>query len=73
MPGAYVPERGDLIWITLNPQAGHEQAGRRPALVRPASALRGFGITPTRADPFVVASGFRVPPRVQLTANGRGP
>ena len=31
--GAYVPKRGDLIWITLNPQAGHEQSGRRPALV----------------------------------------
>jgi mRNA interferase MazF len=29
----YVPQRGDVIWITLNPQAGHEQAGRRPALV----------------------------------------
>ena len=27
------PDRGDLIWITFNPQAGHEQAGRRPALV----------------------------------------
>ena len=32
-PKPYVPERGDVIWITLNPQAGHEQAGRRPALV----------------------------------------
>ena len=30
---AYVPERGDAIWLTFNPQAGHEQAGRRPALV----------------------------------------
>jgi mRNA interferase MazF len=30
---AYVPERGDAVWITLDPQAGHEQAGRRPALV----------------------------------------
>ena len=30
---AYIPERGDIVWITLNPQAGHEQAGRRPALV----------------------------------------
>jgi mRNA interferase MazF len=30
---AYVPERGDLVWISLNPQSGHEQAGRRPALV----------------------------------------
>ncbi len=29
----FVPDRGDLIWITLNPVAGHEQAGRRPALV----------------------------------------
>ncbi len=29
----YIPERGDLVWITLNPQAGHEQAGRRPAVV----------------------------------------
>lgn len=27
------PERGDLVWITLSPQAGHEQAGRRPAVV----------------------------------------
>jgi mRNA interferase MazF len=29
----YIPERGEVIWISLNPQAGHEQAGRRPALV----------------------------------------
>jgi mRNA interferase MazF len=30
---AYTPDRGDLIWINFNPQVGHEQAGRRPALV----------------------------------------
>jgi mRNA interferase MazF len=30
---AYVPERGDVVWIALNPQVGHEQAGRRPAVV----------------------------------------
>jgi len=30
---AYIPSRGDIVWITFNPQAGHEQAGRRPALV----------------------------------------
>ena len=29
----YVPQRGDVVWITLNPQSGHEQAGRRPAVV----------------------------------------
>ncbi|MEN6312337.1 MAG: endoribonuclease MazF [Acidobacteriota bacterium] len=30
---AYVPRRGDIVRIDLNPQAGHEQAGRRPAVV----------------------------------------
>jgi len=30
---AYVPQRGDVVWISLNPQAGHDQAGRRPAVV----------------------------------------
>jgi mRNA interferase MazF len=29
----YVPDRGHAVWIALNPQAGHEQAGRRPAVV----------------------------------------
>ena len=33
MPSPYVPERGDIVWLEFNPQAGHEQAGRRPALV----------------------------------------
>ena len=30
---AYVPARGDLVWLEFDPQTGHEQAGRRPALV----------------------------------------
>jgi mRNA interferase MazF len=29
----YVPDRGDAIWLEFDPQAGHEQAGRRPAIV----------------------------------------
>jgi mRNA interferase MazF len=29
----YVPERGDLVALTFDPQSGHEQKGRRPALV----------------------------------------
>lgn len=33
-----VPERGDLVWIDFDPQAGREQAGRRPALVLTPSA-----------------------------------
>ncbi len=37
----YVPDRGDAVWITFNPQAGHEQAGRRPALVLSPAAYNG--------------------------------
>jgi len=33
VPGRYVPARGDLVWLEFDPQAGHEQRGRRPALV----------------------------------------
>jgi mRNA interferase MazF len=29
----YTPRRGDVVWLTFDPQAGHEQAGRRPAFV----------------------------------------
>jgi mRNA interferase MazF len=29
----FVPGRGDIIWLNFDPQAGHEQAGRRPAVV----------------------------------------
>ena len=36
-----MPQRGDMVWISLNPQAGHEQAGRRPALVLSPAAYNG--------------------------------
>lgn len=29
----YVPEKGDVVWLDFDPQTGHEQAGRRPAVV----------------------------------------
>ena len=29
----YIPERGDLVWLDFSPQAGHEQRGKRPAIV----------------------------------------
>ena len=29
----YVPERGDIVWLNFNPQSGHEQKGKRPAIV----------------------------------------
>ena len=30
---SYTPNRGDVVWLTFDPQAGHEQAGVRPAVV----------------------------------------
>ena len=33
MAAARAPERSDVVWLQFNPQAGSEQAGRRPALV----------------------------------------
>ncbi|WP_322075476.1 endoribonuclease MazF [Burkholderia cenocepacia] len=29
----YVPDAGDIVWLHFDPQAGHEQAGHRPAVV----------------------------------------
>ncbi|HXW83890.1 MAG TPA: endoribonuclease MazF [Candidatus Binataceae bacterium] len=60
---AYVPERGDLVWLNFSPQAGHEQAGRRPALVlslRPYNRVTGLAIacpvtSRSKGYPFEVA------------------
>ncbi|OFX27759.1 MAG: mRNA-degrading endonuclease [Armatimonadetes bacterium RBG_16_67_12] len=38
---ASIPDRGDVVRISMNPQAGHEQAGRRPALVLSPAAYNG--------------------------------
>ena len=37
----YVPQRGDVVWLSFQPQAGHEQRGRRPALVVSPAAYNG--------------------------------
>jgi len=60
---AYVPRRGDFIAVTFDPQSGHEQRGRRPALVvsndlfnRHTGLCIACPITTTRRDyPFHVA------------------
>lgn len=67
----YVPDRGDLVWIALNPQAGHEQAGRRPAVVvspRSYNGKVGLGLfcpitSRAKGYPFEVA----LPPDVPIT------
>ena len=42
---AYIPNRGDVVWLNFDPQAGHEQAGKRPVLViSPASYNRKVGL-----------------------------
>jgi mRNA interferase MazF len=41
----YIPDRGDVVWLNFNPQAGREQAGKRPAFVlSPASYNKKVGL-----------------------------
>jgi mRNA interferase MazF len=62
---AYIPRKGDFVSITFDPQAGHEQKGRRPALVVSNNLFNertGLAIvcpiTSTKRDfPFHVAIG----------------
>jgi mRNA interferase MazF len=59
----YVPRRGDVVWLSFDPQAGHEQAGHRPAFVlspeayhRKAGLLLACPITSkVKGYPFEVA------------------
>ena len=68
---SYLPERGDAVWITFTPQAGHEQAGRRPAIVLSPSAYnRKVGLAllcpitnQIKGYPFEV----RIPPNLPIT------
>ncbi|ADE13468.1 PemK family protein [Nitrosococcus halophilus Nc 4] len=67
---AYVPNRGDVVWLDFNPQAGHEQAGRRPALaLSPLAYNRKVGLAifcpitnQTKGYPFevVIPDGYQV-------------
>jgi len=43
MAKQYIPERGDVVWTDLNPAAGHEQKGKRPAIIiSPSSFNKKF-------------------------------
>jgi len=69
MPPRYVPDAGDFVWLNFDPQAGHERAGHRPALViSPASYNRRLGLmlccpmtTQVKGYPFEVAVPGKVP------------
>ena len=41
MTAGYVPDAGDIVWLSFDPQAGHEQAGHRPALVLSPARYNG--------------------------------
>lgn len=68
---SYVPNRGDIVWLTFTPQAGHEQAGRRPAVVvSPKAYNQRVGLalvcpvtSQVKGYPFEVA----LPPALHLT------
>ena len=67
---AYCPKRGDVVWLSFSPHAGHEQAGHRPALVlSPEAYNRKVGLailcpvtTQVKGYPFEVGlpSGLKV-------------
>jgi mRNA interferase MazF len=65
MKGRFVPDAGDLVWVNFAPSAGHEQTGRRPALVlSPATYNRKTSLmiccaltTRIKGYPFEVAIG----------------
>lgn len=40
----YVPDAGEIVWLEFSPQAGHEQAGHRPAVVLSPAAYNRFGL-----------------------------
>lgn len=42
MVGPYVPDRGDAVWLHFDPRSGHEQGGRRPALVLSPASYNGM-------------------------------
>jgi mRNA interferase MazF len=64
MGRVYVPDAGDVVWLAFDPQAGHEQAGHRPALViSPASYNSKVGLmvccpmsTKIKGHPFEVVT-----------------
>jgi len=74
---ANVPDRGDVVWLTFNPQARHEQAGRRPAVVlSPAAYNAKVGLalfcpitTKIKGYPFEVALPKGVPIRGVILAD----
>jgi len=70
MASNFIPHRGDVVWIDMQPQVGHEQSGRRPAIVLSPKSYNGkVGLallcpitTQIKGYPFevIIPSGLKV-------------
>jgi mRNA interferase MazF len=70
MVSGYTPTQGDIIWMNFDPQLGHEQMGRRPALVVSGAAFNKF--TKTLAVVCPITSTKRgVPTHVPLDSGAK--
>jgi len=65
---AYSARQGDIVWITLDPQAGHEQRGRRPALVVSNNSFNDFVRTAAMVCP-ITNTNRDIPVHVRLDGN----
>lgn len=65
----YVPDAGDLVWLTFDPQPGHEQRGRRPALIVSPRAYNSKARLAIACPVTSLAKGY--PFEVPLPADGR--
>ena len=61
----YNAKQGDIIWISLDPQAGHEQKGRRPAIVASNNTFNAFMKTAAMLCP-ITNTGKSIPMQVRL-------
>lgn len=64
----YQAKQGDIIWITLDPRAGHEQKGRRPALVVSNNSFNNFAKYAAMVCP-ITNTDRKIP--IQVTLDGR--
>lgn len=62
---AYKAKQGDIIWINLDPQAGHEQKGRRPALVISNNTFNSFTKTAAMVCP-ITNTDKSIPIQIKL-------
>ncbi len=62
----YIPDRGDIVMLDFNPALGHEQKGRRPALILTSASYNKFGVC--YAMPITSKSiGYRLEVKLEST------